>query len=109
MSLKDCIARDADAVFLNTDEFCENLVLQIGTSKIPIIGSLQSNTVQNNNGNNLPLQSNAWTLYLKYPIEGANILSTGTRITIENKSFTIVSVSNEMGLATIQLQTHVGR
>lgn len=118
MSLKDCIARDIERVFLNVNDFCDNLIIQIGATKFNIIGSLQSNTVQNNNGNSSPLQENAWTLYTKYPlddspsIEGNNakvLLCAGTRLTIDDKPFTVVSVSNEVGLCTVQLNTRVGR
>lgn len=112
MGLKECIARDIDRVFLNTADFCDNITIQIGTSKFNVIGSLQSNTIQNNSGNNQPLAENAWTLYIKYPLVDSTsnkLLSAGTRIMIDNKSFTIVSLSDEMGLATIQLTTRVGR
>ena len=112
MGLKDCISRDINRVFLRTTDFCDNIVIQIGTQKFAVIGSLQSNLVQNNSGNSNPLQENAWTLYIKYPlVEDLNstLLSSGTRITINDKSFTVVSVSDEMGLATIQLNTRAGR
>lgn len=112
MSLKDCIARDINMVFLNTNDFCDNLTIQIGTKKFNVIGSLQSNSVQNNSGNGQPLQENAWTLYIKYPLENdldRAIMSSGTRLTIGNKSFTVVGASDEMGLATIELSTRVGR
>ena len=119
MSLKDLIKRDIETVFMNPSDFCDNLVIQVGTIRFPIVGSLQSNS---------------WTLYCKYPIIAPkpkadfgnvdnndptilwNILSAGTRITIagcpevkDDRPFTVVSVSDEMGLATIQLQTKVGR
>ena len=111
MSLKECIARDIERVFLNVNDFCDNLIIQIGATKFNIIGSLQSNLVQNNSGNSQPLQENAWTLYVKYPIEdnAKTLLCAGTRLTIDDKSFTVVSVSNEMGLSTIQLSARVGR
>lgn len=112
MSLKDCISRDINRVFLRTTDFCDNISIQIGTQKFAVIGSLQSNLVQNNSGSGQPLQENAWTLYIKYPlVEDLNstLLSSGTRITINDKSFTVVSVSDEMGLATIQLSTRMGR
>lgn len=112
MSLKDLIARDIGMVFLNPNDFCDNLIIQIGTTKFPIIGSLQSNSVENNSGNGKPLQSNAWTLFIKYPlVDGleTSILSSGTRITVDDESFTVVSVSDEMGLATVQLDSRVGR
>ena len=111
MGLKDCIAKDIERVFLNVNDFCDNLIIQIGATKFNIIGSLQSNLVQNNAGNGQPLQENAWTLYTKYPLEDTvrTLLCAGTRLTIDDKSFTVVSVSNEMGLCTIQLNTRVGR
>ena len=120
MSLKELIARDITGIFMNVSDFCDNLNIQIGRKKFNIIGSLQSNTVTNNSGNNSsPLQSDAWVLYIKYPLlddlDSDNILSAGQRIIISNNenikdmAFTIVSVSDEMGLATIQLSTSTGR
>ena len=120
MSLKELIARDITGIFMNVNDFCDNLNIQIGRKKFNVIGSLQSNTVTNNSGNSSPLQSDAWTLYQKYPLlndltEDSNILSAGQRIIISNNenikdmAFTIVSVSDEMGLATIQLSTSTGR
>ena len=120
MSLKELIARDITGIFMNVNDFCDNLTLQIGRKKYNVIGSLQSNTVTNNSGNSSPLQSDAWTLYIKYPLiddlDSDNILSAGQRIIITNReqpdvamSFTIVSVSDEMGLATVQLSNNSGR
>ena len=122
MSLKELIARDITGIFMNVNDFCDNLNIQIGRKKYNVIGSLQSNTVTNNSGNSSPLQSDAWTLYIKYPLlddlDAAQheLLSTGQRIIITNReqpdvamSFTIVSVSDEMGLATIQLSNASGR
>ena len=113
MSLKDCIARDIERVFLRTTDFCDNISIQVGTQKFAVIGSLQSNTVDNTSGSNAsPLQDISYTLYIKYPLQEdleMAILSSGTRITIDNKSFTVVSVSDEMGLCTIILQGRRGR
>ena len=112
MSLKECISRDIVSVFMDTNDFCDNLTIQIGTRKFNVIGSLQSNSVENNSGNTSPLQDISYTLYIKYPLKEDSemaILSSGTRITIDNKSFTVVSVSDEMGLATIILQGARGR
>ena len=117
MGLKECIARDIDAVFLNTNDFCDHLTIQIGTTKLNVIGSLQSNSVQNNSGNGQALQENAWTLYVKYPLDindptetiARSLLSSSTRLMIDGKSYSVVSVSNEMGMATIQLNSRVGR
>ena len=112
MSLKDCIARDINAVFLNTNDFCDNLTIQIGTKKFNVIGSLQSNSVENNSGNSSPLQDISYTLYIKYPLTNdleQTILSSGTLITIDHKSYSVVSASDEMGLATIILSGGRGR
>ena len=122
MSLKELIARDITGIFMNVNDFCDNLNIQIGRKKYNVIGSLQSNTVTNNSGNSNPLQSDAWTLYIKYPLlddldaAQPELLSAGQRIIITNReqpdvamSFTIVSVSDEMGLATIQLSNASGR
>ena len=112
MSLKDCIARDIDKVFLNTSDFCDNITIQVGTKKFNVIGSLQNNTVENNAGNSNPLQSISYTLYIKYPLSDnldSSLLSSGTRITIDNKSYSVVSVADELGLATIELETRGGR
>ena len=120
MSLKELIARDITGIFMNVSDFCDNLNIQIGRKKFNVIGSLQSNTVTNNSGNSNPLQSDTWVLYIKYPLlddlDSDNILSAGQRIIISSKdsnikdmAFTIVSVSDEMGLATIQLSTSTGR
>ena len=120
MSLKELIARDITGIFMNVSDFCDNLNIQIGRKKFNVIGSLQSNTVTNNSGNNsYPLQSDAWVLYIKYPLlddlDSDNILSAGQRIIISNNenikdmAFTIVSVSDELGLATINLTNNSGR
>ena len=122
MSLKELIARDITGVFMNVNDFCDNLNIQIGRKKFNVIGSLQSNTVTNNSGNSSPLQSDTWVLYIKYPLMDdldatqPELLSAGQRIIITNReqpdvamSFTIVSVSDEMGLATVQLSTSAGR
>ena len=126
MSLKELIARDITGIFMNVNDFCDNLNIQIGRKKYNVIGSLQSNTVTNNSGNSSPLQSDTWVLYIKYPLlddlDSDNILSAGQRIIISNNessltgasnikdmAFTIVSVSDEMGLAKINLTNNSGR
>ena len=120
MSLKELIARDITGIFMNVSDFCDNLNIQIGRKKFNVIGSLQSNTVTNNSGNSSPLQSDAWILYIKYPLlddlDAENILSAGQRIIISSKdsnikdmAFTIVSVSDECGIATINLTNNSGR
>ena len=123
MSLKELIARDITGIFMNVNDFCDNLNIQIGRKKYNVIGSLQSNTVDNTSGSNAsPLQSDAWVLYIKYPLlddldtAQPELLSAGQRIIITNReqpdvamSFTIVSVSDEMGLARVNLNCNTGR
>lgn len=113
MSLKECIARDINRVFLNTNDFCDNICIQVGTRKFNVIGSLNNILVQNNSGSaSAPLQEMSYTLYIKYPLANEldhTLLSSGARITIGGKSYTVVSVSDEMGLATILLQGGRGR
>lgn len=109
MGLKDCIQRDIDRVFMNTEDFCDNLTIQCGTTRLLVIGSLQSNSIQNNSGNGQPLQEISYTLYVKYPLDISKMLSAGARITINDKAFSVVSVSDELGLATVELSTKVGR
>ena len=120
MSLKELIARDITNIFMNVNDFCDNLNIQIGRKKFNVIGSLQSNTVTNNSGNSSPLQSDTWVLYIKYPLlddlDNDNILSAGQRIiissldnNIKDMAFTIVSVSDECGIATVQLSNNNGR
>lgn len=116
MSLKDCIQRDIFNVYMKVDEYCDALTIQIGTTKFDVIGSLQSNSVQNTSGNGQPLQDTAWTLYLPYPLVTSqgnliarSLLSSGTRITIDGKPYSVISVSDEMGVATIQLHSKTGR
>lgn len=112
MSLKDLIARDINTVFLNPNEYCDNITIQVGAKKFCVVGSLQSNTVQNNSGSTAPIQSIGYTLYIRYPLADSldsTLLSSGARITIDNKSYSISSVSNEMGIATILLDSRGGR
>lgn len=109
MNLKQLIADDISKVFLNVDHFADNLVIQIGTDRFNAIGSLQANTVENNSGDINLLQSQAYTLYMKYPFEDNLKLSAGTRLSINDVMYTVTSISDEMGLATIQLTSRYGR
>lgn len=116
MSLKDLIAHDVTNIFLNADEFCDNLILQVKDRRIPIVGSLQQNIVQNNSGTGSVLQKVTHVLYIKYPIDLLEqdnatgiVLSTGTHITIDDKAFTVTDVAPEMGIATINLSSGTGR
>ena len=114
MSLKDCIKRDNTRVFMNTKEFADDLRIQIGDKHTTTKGSLQQESISNNAGNSSPLQQIAYTLYLPYPITMEKesikaLFSSGTRITINNEPYSVVDVSNEIGLATIHLKAGSGR
>ena len=112
MSLKDCIERDINRVFLNTNDFCDNICIQTDTQKFNVIGSLQNNTIENNSGNSNPLQRISYTLYIKYPLSDnlySTLLSSGSRLTIDNKLYSVVSIADELGLATIELESRGGR
>lgn len=106
MSLKDIIAYDIMNTFLNVDDFCGSIRFQAGSRKATIIGSLQSNLIDNNTGTN-PSQTFSGALYTAYPLimdDGSQIvLCAGERITLDDVPYTVVSVNNEMGLATILL------
>ena len=106
MSLKDIIAYDIMHTFLNVDDFCGNIRFQAGNRTANIIGSLQSNLIDNNTGTN-PSQTFSGALYTAYPItceDGSQIvLGAGERITLDDIPYTVVSINNEMGLATILL------
>lgn len=111
MSLKDNINNDIHNIFLNALEFADVLQLQVDRKQLIAVGSLQSNKVYNNSGGGGALQSTAYTLYLRYPLlekdmsESKYILSTGTNIIINNIPYRVGDISDEMGLAAVQLQT----
>lgn len=112
MSLKENIEKDIYRVFMNTSEYADDLTIQIGTEKFYVKGSLQKNTVENNSGNGSPLQAVAWVLYIPYPITGHDtitLFSDGTRITVNGDPYTVTSVSDEMGVAEVQLKAGRGR
>lgn len=112
MSLKDCIARDIYKVFMNTGEYADDLIIQVGTDRFAVKGSLQHHDVENTSGNASPLQAVAWTLYVPYPLHDeqlTTLLSVGTRITINGDPYSVISISNEMGIAEVQLKAGRGR
>lgn len=109
MSLKDAIALDNQRIFMNISEFAEQLSVQIGTTTLSIVGSMQSNAVENNSGNTAPLQSMSWTLYTPYPLAEQLRVVTGARMSVNGTVYTVDGISDEMGLCTIQLRTAMGR
>ena len=88
---------------MNTLEFADELTIQFDNTRVNIKGSLQSNTIQNNSGNNAPLQSVSWTLYTNYPIDNKYKLHSGTTLAINDCVYKVVDISDELGLATIRL------
>ena len=105
MTLKDIISADITGVFLaNEDEFAE--AHDIGTNssnrKYHVIASLQSNVINNGNfDGKSPLQLASHTLLVAYPIGGELKVSAGQILFIDDVSYEVVDVLDEMGLATI--------
>ena len=108
MTLKDMIAADITGVFLaSEDEFAE--FHDIGTNssnrKYHVIASLQSNVINNGNfDGKSPLQLASHTLLVAYPIGGELKVSAGQILFIDDVSYEVVDVLDEMGLATILLR-----
>ena len=108
MTLKEMIARDITGVFLaNEDEFAE--AHDIGTNssnrKYRVIASLQSNVINNGNfDGKSPLQLASHTLLVAYPIGGELKVSAGQILFIDDVSYEVVDILDEMGLATILLK-----
>ena len=105
MTLKEMIAADITGVFLaSEDEFAE--AHDIGTNssnkKYTVLASLQSNIINNGNfDGKSPLQLASHTLLVAYPIGGELKVSAGQILFIDDVSYEVVDVLDEMGLATI--------
>ena len=105
MSLKSEIAADITNIFLaNEDEYAE--LHTIGTNstnkKFSVIASLQSNVINNGNfDGKAPLQLASHTLLVAYPIGGELKVNAGQIIYIDDVSYEVVDILDEMGLATI--------
>ena len=108
MTLKEMIAADITGVFLaSEDEFAE--FHDIGTNssnrKYHVIASLQSNIINNGNfDGKSPLQLASHTLLVAYPIGGELKVSAGQILFIDDVSYEVVDVLDEMGMATILLK-----
>lgn len=105
MSLKSEIAADITNIFLaNEDEFAETH--KIGTNstnkKYSVIASLQSNVINNGNfDGKSPLQLASHTLLVAYPIGGELKVSAGQILFIDDVTYEVVDILDEMGMATI--------
>lgn len=105
MNLKDRIAKDTYRVFLKETEYADKL--KIGTNStncISVLGSMQANEVDNNSGTGVTLQSFSHTLYCAYPIGGKLSLNAGQIIFINDVSYKVLDLNDEMGVATIHLK-----
>lgn len=107
MNLKELIEKDITNVFSRDAlEFNDILAIGTGSGKLyHVFGSMQSNTVDNGNfSNGSPLQGVSQTLYIPYPIGGELRLDAGQTLYINDDPYTIVDISDEMGLATILIR-----
>lgn len=106
MTLKDLIASDIKNVFCkNDDEFCDKLKVGFSSENYGYYyGSLQSNEVQNNSGNNSPLVQFSHTLHIEAaPFAGVNF-HAGMAIYVEDRAYKIVDSREEMGMLEMHLK-----
>ena len=108
MTLKDMIAADITNIFLaNEDEFAETHTIGTNSTnkKYSVIASLQSDVINNGSfDGRAPLQMASDTLLVAYPIGGELEVSVGQMLFVDDVTFEVVDVLNEMGLATILLK-----
>ena len=105
MRLKDIIAKENSSVFLNKDEFADELL--IGTNSmntVEVCGSLQMNEVDNTSCGGVSLQAFSAVLYVKYPIGGTIELNAGQALYINKAPYKVIDFEDVMGLATIHLR-----
>ena len=105
MSLKSEIAADITNIFLaNEDEFAETHTIGTNSTnkKFCVIASLQSNIINNGNfDGKSPLQLASHTLLVAYPIGGELKVSAGQILFIDDVTYEVVDILDEMGMATI--------
>lgn len=105
MRLKDIIAKENSSVFLNADEFADELL--IGTNSmntVSVKASLQANEVDNNSGSGMSLQTFSAALYVEYPIGGTIELNAGQALYINKIPYKVIDFEDYMGLATVHLR-----
>lgn len=105
-TLKEQIASDIGTIFCkNADEFCDLLKIGLDSKRaFTVFGSLQVNKVDNNAGNNAPLQKCSSVLYVPYPIGGELECNVGDPLYVNDTAYRVVDINPEMGLATIYLE-----
>ena len=105
MTLKEMIAADITNIFLaNEDEFAETHTIGTNSTnkKFRVIASLQSNIINNGNfDGKSPLQLASHTLLVAYPIGGELKVSAGQILFIDDVTYEVVDILDEMGMATI--------
>ena len=107
-TLKEQIEADIAGVFLKDDtEFAE--MHKIGTNSksnaCTVLASLQSNTIDNGNfDGKAPLQMVSHTCIVAYPIGGELRLKVDQILYIDDESYKVIDVLDEMGMATILLK-----
>ena len=105
MRLKDIIAKENSSVFLNADEFADELSIGTNsTNTVKVKASLQENEVNNNSGSGLSLQAFSAVLYVEYPIGGTITLNAGQALYIDKTPYKVIDFDDIMGLATIHLR-----
>lgn len=102
MGLKDEISRDVLSVFMNVGEFADVVEILKGGENVTVLGSLQALDVENNAGGDV-LARSSFVLYVPYPLQGGATLAPSDRIRVNSQHYTVDSVADEMGVATIHL------
>ncbi len=106
MTLKDQMTKDIDAVFLNTDEFAEEMVVSFGGWSGTVKGILADDADQaaglSQDGG---LRLGTATLHIaasdlpKEPAEGRTI-------TVKGKEYTVLRVGRQAGMLEIRLEIY---
>lgn len=106
-TLREQIANDIDTIFFkNAEEFSDELKIGLDSKRtFTVYGSMQVNTVENNAGNQAPLQKVSYVLYVPYPIGGSDgiELNCDDVLYIDGVAYKVVDIHDELGVATIYL------
>lgn len=102
MGLKDEISRDVLSVFMNVGEFADVVEIMKGGENVTVLGSLQALDVENNAGGDV-LARSSFTLYIPYPLPNGATLAPSDRIRVNGAHYSVDSVADELGVATIHL------
>lgn len=110
-TLKQQIAADIQTVFFkNADEYSDELKIGLDSKKtFTVYGSMQVNTVENNAGNQAPLQRCSHILYVPYPIAGTLEVNVSDVVYINDVAYKVVDLNSEMGVASIYIEKGTDR